>query len=92
MSATTGVRPTRPRLELPTPVPARTGSAQPRHRFGRVKVWNNLQGWSFILPNFIGFAMLTLVPIVMPVLLRVHQLERVRPVRPASACRTSAGC
>lgn len=64
MSATTGVRPTRPRLEPPALQPVRTGTAQPRRRFGRVKLWNNLQGWSFILPNFIGFAILTLVPII----------------------------
>jgi len=30
----------------------------------RLKLRNTLTGWSFILPNFIGFALLTLVPVV----------------------------
>ncbi|WP_245712874.1 carbohydrate ABC transporter permease [Micromonospora nigra] len=36
----------------------------PRTRPGRSLVWRNtLAGWSFILPNFVGFAALTLVPV-----------------------------
>jgi len=31
---------------------------------GRLKWRNTLLGWSFILPNFIGFAVLTLVPVI----------------------------
>ena len=37
----------------------------PAYRRGsRLRLRNALIGWSFILPNFIGFALLTLVPIV----------------------------
>ncbi|MGV8964992.1 MAG: carbohydrate ABC transporter permease [Cellulomonas sp.] len=36
-----------------------------RHRPGsRLKLRNTLIGWSFILPNFLGFALLTLVPVI----------------------------
>jgi multiple sugar transport system permease protein len=36
----------------------------PRTRPGRRLVWRNtVAGWSFILPNFVGFAVLTLVPV-----------------------------
>lgn len=31
---------------------------------GRLKWRNTLLGWSFILPNFVGFAVLTLVPVI----------------------------
>lgn len=41
-----------------------TRVAPPRNRRGRLALMNNLQGWSFILPNFLGFAILTLVPII----------------------------
>lgn len=37
----------------------------PARRRGALKLRNTLQGWSFILPNFIGFAVLTLVPVAM---------------------------
>ncbi|MEU7867806.1 sugar ABC transporter permease [Dactylosporangium sp. NPDC049140] len=36
----------------------------PRRRRIRPAVRNALIGWSFILPNFLGFALLTLVPVV----------------------------
>ena len=36
----------------------------PRRRRSRLKLRNSLIGWSFILPNFVGFALLTLVPVV----------------------------
>ena len=39
--------------------------APPRRRSGaRLKARNTAIGWSFILPNFIGFAVLTMVPII----------------------------
>lgn len=34
-------------------------------RRGRVTARNTLLGWSFLLPNFIGFAVLTMVPVVL---------------------------
>ena len=42
---------------------ATVGTAPPRNELGR-KVINNLQGWSFVLPNFAGFSILTLIPII----------------------------
>ncbi|WP_156761097.1 carbohydrate ABC transporter permease [Microbacterium karelineae] len=47
---------------MTTTTPART--ATPRRRASRMRVRNTLLGWSFILPNFAGFALLTLVPVV----------------------------
>jgi multiple sugar transport system permease protein len=45
-----------------------TGAAPPRvrayRRGSKLRLRNALIGWSFILPNFIGFGLLTLVPIV----------------------------
>jgi len=38
--------------------------ARPRARASRLRRRNTLIGWSFILPNFAGFALLTLVPVV----------------------------
>lgn len=35
----------------------------PRRRMG-LRLRNTLVGWSFILPNFLGFALLTLVPVI----------------------------
>src|SRR6478735_8558868 len=35
-----------------------------RSRRSKLRLRNTLIGWSFILPNFIGFAILTLVPVV----------------------------
>lgn len=35
-----------------------------RRRRGRLRRRNALIGWSFILPNFVGFAVLTLVPVI----------------------------
>lgn len=39
-------------------------SPPPARRRSRLRLRNTLIGWSFILPNFIGFALLTLVPVV----------------------------
>jgi multiple sugar transport system permease protein len=39
------------------------GLSAPRRR-SKLRLRNTLLGWSFILPNFIGFAILTLVPVV----------------------------
>ncbi|WP_374976179.1 carbohydrate ABC transporter permease [Microbacterium trichothecenolyticum] len=43
-----------------------TAAAPPpaRRRRSRLRLRNTLIGWSFILPNFIGFGLLTLIPIV----------------------------
>ena len=35
-----------------------------RRRRSRLRTRNTLLGWSFILPNFLGFATLTLVPVI----------------------------
>ncbi|MGI6878479.1 carbohydrate ABC transporter permease [Microbacterium sp. gxy059] len=36
----------------------------PRRRASRLRARNTLLGWSFILPNFLGFATLTLFPVI----------------------------
>ncbi|WP_456286052.1 sugar ABC transporter permease [Microbacterium sp. JZ70] len=41
-----------------------TAIAAARRRPSRLRMRNTLVGWSFILPNFLGFAALTLVPIL----------------------------
>lgn len=43
-----------------------TGAPRPSqpHRRVRLRVRNALIGWSFILPNFLGFALLTLIPVI----------------------------
>ncbi len=44
---------------------AAAGAPTPRRRPGsRLKWRNTLIGWSFILPNFVGFTILTLVPVL----------------------------
>jgi len=44
---------------------AAAGAPAPRRRPGsRLKWRNTLIGWSFILPNFVGFTILTLVPVL----------------------------
>jgi multiple sugar transport system permease protein len=45
-------------------VTALTTPVTPARRRGRLKRRNTLLGWSFILPNFIGFAILTLIPVI----------------------------
>lgn len=40
------------------------GVARPTRRRSRLQRRNALIGWSFILPNFVGFAALTLVPVI----------------------------
>ncbi|WP_221583908.1 carbohydrate ABC transporter permease [Microbacterium sp. G2-8] len=35
-----------------------------RRRASRLRMRNTLLGWSFILPNFLGFALLTLIPVI----------------------------
>ncbi len=45
------------RTEAPPP-------PSPRRRRSRLRLRNTVLGWSFILPNFVGFALLTLVPVV----------------------------
>jgi len=47
--------------KTPSPTPSRPSLRKRRSQLARR---NTLIGWSFILPNFIGFALLTLVPIV----------------------------
>jgi multiple sugar transport system permease protein/alpha-1,4-digalacturonate transport system permease protein len=47
-------------VKAPAPAPAAPAKVRVRER----PVWRNtLTGWSFILPNFIGFAVLTMVPV-----------------------------
>ncbi|GAA2009644.1 carbohydrate ABC transporter permease [Microbacterium ulmi] len=41
----------------------RVGTVPPRRR-SKLVLRNTLLGWSFILPNFVGFAIITLVPVV----------------------------
>lgn len=40
-------------------------SRRSTRRRGAMKLRTTVQGWSFILPNFIGFGVLTLVPVIM---------------------------
>lgn len=47
-----------------TGAPLREPQQRPARRPSRLRRRNALIGWSFILPNFIGFAALTLVPVV----------------------------
>ncbi|PRY68415.1 multiple sugar transport system permease protein [Glaciihabitans tibetensis] len=47
-----------------TKVAARPPRPSGQRRRSRLAMRNTLLGWSFILPNFLGFALLTLVPIV----------------------------
>jgi multiple sugar transport system permease protein len=49
--------------EVAAPPPAPSAPSGKRRR-SRLRRRNTLLGWSFILPNFLGFALLTLVPIV----------------------------
>ncbi|MDR1852307.1 MAG: sugar ABC transporter permease [Propionibacteriaceae bacterium] len=39
-------------------------SGPPINKHSKLRLRNTLLGWSFILPNFIGFAVLTMVPII----------------------------
>lgn len=43
---------------------AQASPAPARRRRSRLRLRNTLLGWSFILPNFAGFALLTLIPVV----------------------------
>lgn len=45
-------------------VAGRVGTPSPRRRRSKLVLRNTLLGWSFILPNFLGFAVITLVPVV----------------------------
>ena len=50
--------------QAPPQAPDRPPSSGPgRRRRGRLVWRNTLAGWSFILPNFLGFAVLTMVPV-----------------------------
>jgi ABC-type sugar transport system permease subunit len=46
------------------PAPAPAVQAEPPHRRSKLRLRNTLLGWSFIAPNFLGFAILTLIPII----------------------------
>jgi multiple sugar transport system permease protein len=51
-------------VEAPAPAPGRPpGGGPARRRRGRLVWRNTVAGWTFILPNFIGFAVLTMVPV-----------------------------
>ncbi|WP_105565645.1 carbohydrate ABC transporter permease [Microbacterium halophytorum] len=41
-----------------------TTTATPKRRRSALRTRNTLLGWSFILPNFLGFAILTLIPVI----------------------------
>lgn len=41
-----------------------TAPTPPRRRKSKLRLRNTLIGWSFILPNFLGFATLTLIPVI----------------------------
>lgn len=47
-----------------TSATADTVGAPPTRRRSKLALRNTLLGWSFILPNFVGFALITLVPVV----------------------------
>ena len=51
---------------MTTAAATKAGSPEPslRRRRSKLTLRNTLLGWSFILPNFLGFATLTLVPVV----------------------------
>jgi multiple sugar transport system permease protein len=65
-----GARSERIARQAPAPIEANqesrmaTTTLVARRPGGRLKWRNTLLGWSFILPNFIGFAVLTLVPVI----------------------------
>ncbi|WP_402469503.1 carbohydrate ABC transporter permease [Isoptericola aurantiacus] len=48
----------------PGPLPGAPPGPRRRRPGSRLKLRNTLIGWSFILPNFVGFALLTLVPVI----------------------------
>jgi multiple sugar transport system permease protein len=48
-------------VEVPPPVAVEPAG---RNRRSRPVLRNTLTGWSFLLPNFLGFAVLTMVPVV----------------------------
>jgi multiple sugar transport system permease protein len=50
--------------KVAAPPPAAPSAPSGKRRRSRLRRRNTLLGWSFILPNFVGFALLTLVPIV----------------------------
>jgi multiple sugar transport system permease protein len=49
---------------IAAPEAGSTPTPTPRRRRSRLTRRNTLIGWSFILPNFLGFGLLTLVPII----------------------------
>ena len=53
-------------VEVPPPAPSGPPTRprpEPRPRRGRLVWRNTVAGWSFILPNFLGFGLLTMVPV-----------------------------
>lgn len=57
-------RPGSPTARVAGGPPDGGGATSPPRRRSRLGLRNTLIGWSFILPNFIGFAALTLVPVL----------------------------
>ena len=92
-----GARARRPRLAAPPRVRHDDGERRRRRRrrpaadaarLGRLR--NTLVGWSFILPNFLGFAVLTLVPVVTLFYYAFTDWNVFGSARPGPAWRTSA--
>ena len=48
---------------------AQTAAAKTRRRMSRLERKNTLIAYSFLAPNFLGFAIFTLVPVIFSVLL-----------------------
>lgn len=62
MKAASVSTPARSMAAAPPPEPPEPGSP---HRAGMsLRMRNGLVGWSFILPNFLGFVLMTLVPVI----------------------------
>lgn len=54
-----------PAAELPITSTPEVPAAPRRRPGARLKLRNTLVGWTFILPNFLGFGTITLIPVIM---------------------------
>ena len=69
-----------------------TIAARPGARRARLVWRNTVAGWSFILPNFIGFAVLTLVPVGVLFYIAFTKWNVFRRTATGSARTTSCSC